>query len=151
MEEEFLEQRSGKSYSAFLAKGTKRQHRTYIGQWKKFCKEQNTDMQIASRAEGIEFLLLLYEKGLGYSAINTARSMLLEILKRQHRIWQTPHSHKNVKIIFQNKPALPRYIATYDAVIILRFLQSLPPSRKEFLLKWFTLKTMTLIELLSGH
>ena len=83
MEEEFLEQRSGKYYSGFLAKGTKRQYRTYIEQWKKFCKEQNTDMQIASTAEEIEFLFLLYEKGLGYSAINTARSMLSEILKKQ--------------------------------------------------------------------
>ena len=82
MEEEFPEQSSGKSYSSFLAKGTKRQYRTYTEQWKKFWKEPNTDLQSTSIAEGTEFLLLLYEMGLGYSAKNTARNVKRNFLKQ---------------------------------------------------------------------
>ena len=55
-----------------------------------------------------------------------------------------------LKGICWNRPALPRNIARYSGDIVLRFLQSLPRS-KEFSLKWWTLKTVTLIALLSEH
>ena len=109
-------------------------------------------MQSASIAEGTEFLLLLYKKGSGYSATNTARSMLTAILKKTDNIEFAKHPivTRMLKGIFRNRPALPIYIATSDADIVLRFLQSLPPW-KEISLKWFTLKTVTLIALLSGQ
>ena len=68
------------------SKNTKIQYKTYIEQWKKLRKEQNNDLQNASIAEGTEFLLLLHKKILGYSAINTARNMLLVILKKTDSI-----------------------------------------------------------------
>ena len=134
------------------SKNTKIQYKTYIEQWKKLRKEQNNDLQSASIAEGTEFLLLLHKKILGYSAINTARNMLSVILKKTDSIefGKRPIVTRMLKEIFRNRQALPRYIATYDADLALRFLQSLP-TWKEISLNWLILKTVTLIALLSGH
>ena len=55
-----------------------------------------------------------------------------------------------LKEIFRIRLVLPRFIVTYDADIVLRFLQTLPPW-KEILLKWLSLKTVILIVLLPGH
>ena len=51
---------------------------------------------------------------------------------------------------FKNRPALPRYIVIYDPDLVLIFLKSLP-SWNNITLKWLTLKTVTILSLLSGH
>ena len=65
----------------------------------KFLQRAKHELQSAAIVEGTEFLLLLYEKGLGYSAINTARSMLSEILKKINNteFGKHPNFHKNVE------------------------------------------------------
>ena len=45
-----------------------------------------------------------------------------------------------LKVIFRNRPALPRYIVTYDPDLVLNFLKSLP-SWNNITLKRLTLKT----------
>ena len=54
------------------------------------------------------------------------------------------------KGILRNRPALPRYMVTYDLDLVLNFLKSLP-SWNNITLKWLTLKTVTILSLLSGH
>ena len=58
----------------------KKQYKIYFKQWTTFCKTPAIDISYASIKDGTEFLLSLYKKGLGYLAINTARSMLSNIL-----------------------------------------------------------------------
>ena len=55
-----------------------------------------------------------------------------------------------LKGIFRNHPALPRYMVTYDRDLVINFLKSLP-SWDNITLKWLTLKTATILALLSGH
>ena len=55
-----------------------------------------------------------------------------------------------LKGIFRNRPALPRYMVTYDPDLVLNFLKFLP-SWNNVTLKWLTLKTVTILSLLSGH
>ena len=62
------------------AEKTRKQYKTYFGQWKEFCKDCKFSSTNASISEGSEFLLMLYKKGLSYSVINTARSILCMIL-----------------------------------------------------------------------
>ena len=60
--------------------GTGKQHHSYLGRWEKFCAQKTIVVEEASVENGIDFLASLYEDGLGYSAINTARSALSSVL-----------------------------------------------------------------------
>ena len=55
-----------------------------------------------------------------------------------------------LKGIFRNRPALSRYMVTYDPDLALNLLKSLP-SWNNITLKWLTFKTVTILALLSGH
>ena len=134
------------------AENTRKQYKTYYDQWIEFCKSNKVCTNNASIAEGSEFLFALYKKGLSYSVINTARSMLSMLLNTYNGIefGKHPIITRMRKGIFRNRPALPRYVATYDPDIVLSFLRVLP-SWENITLKWLTLKTTTILALLSGH
>ena len=129
-----------------------KQYKTYYNQWQDFCNTNKVSITNPSVAEGSEFLLVLFKKGLSYSVINTARSMLSMILKTYNGIefGKHPIITRMLKGIFRKRPALPRYVTTYDPDIVLNFLKALP-SWENITLKWLTLKTVTLLALLSGH
>ena len=134
------------------AENTRKQYRTYFGQWKEFCQDRILSLTNASISEGSEFLLTLYKTGLSYSVINTAKSMLSMIIPVCNRteFGNHPNIARMLKGIFRNRPALPRYIVTYDPDLVLNFLKSLP-SWNNITLKWLTLKTVTILALLSGY
>ena len=89
---------------------------------------------------------------IGYSAINTARSMLSSILPVKERIefGKHPIVTTMLKEIFRTRLALPRCICIYDAEIVIEFLKSLP-CWEETTLKWFISTLVTLLALLSSH
>ena len=124
------------------AENTRKQYRTYFGQWKEFCQDGNFSPTNTSISEVSEFLLMLYKKGLSYSVISTARSMLSMILPACNgtEFGKHPIIASMLKGIFRNRSALPRYIVTYDPDLVLNFLKSLP-SWNSITLKWLTLKT----------
>ena len=79
---------------------------------------------------GIDFLATLFSAGLGYSAINTARSALSSVLVLPNNI--TFGSHPLVvrfrKGVFELKPALSRYSRIWDVAVVLQHLQTLGPA-----------------------
>lgn len=94
----------------------------------------------------------LFEQGLGYSALNTARSALSQVLPPQAGVpfGELPLTKQFMKGVFQEKPSLPRYTVTWDPVLLLSFLRSQSPNGK-LDLKMLTLKTVTLLTLLSAQ
>ena len=60
--------------------GTLKQYQTYLNKWEKYCSERGLNIFNASVDEAIEFLTFLLQSGLGYSALNTARSALSLLL-----------------------------------------------------------------------
>ena len=66
---------------ASWAKDTKKQYNTYAKRWMEFCIMNRVSATEASVEQAIEFLTMLFEKDLSFSAINTAKSMLSVILK----------------------------------------------------------------------
>ncbi|XP_048584520.1 uncharacterized protein LOC116603512 isoform X2 [Nematostella vectensis] len=56
--------------------GTKKQCATYLKKWEHFCSKRQIDRTEASVENALAFLTSLYNSGLKYSAINTARSAL---------------------------------------------------------------------------
>lgn len=131
--------------------GTKEQYESYLKQWFEFCKTRSLNPVNSSLSAGLDFLHALYLRGLGYSAINTARSALSTFMSLgsnnvdfgSHRLVS-----RFMKGIFNAKPSLPRYSNIYDPSIVLQYLSRFRLKRS-ISLKILTLKTVTLLALLT--
>ena len=60
--------------------GTLKQYKTFLGKWELFCGKNKISPSEATIQDGIEFLTSLFNSGLGYSAINTARLALSAVI-----------------------------------------------------------------------
>ena len=105
--------------------GTTKQYQTYLDRWKKYCQEHKVDLFNTVLKHPIEFLVSLYKAGLCYSAINTARSALSAMLicKDGFKFGEHPLVCRYVKVVFELKPALPRYSEVWDVNIVLDYLK----------------------------
>ena len=132
--------------------GTHKQYASYIKRWISFCGRQQIDCVSPTIPQALDFLVELFEGGIGYSGINTARSALSCIVKPENGI--TFGSHPTVtrflKGIFESRPTAPRYTETRDVGKVLSFLQTIPTS-EDVLLKDLTLKTVMLVSLVSAQ
>jgi len=74
----------------------------------------------------LEFLTDLYKQGLGYSAVNTARSALSAALPplRAQTIGSHPHVVRFMKGIFELRMPKPRYEKIWDVSILLKYFQN---------------------------
>ena len=133
-------------------KSTRQQYKPFIAKWEQYCGSRKINPFSASIEQGINFLAELFQTGLGYSALNTARSALSTILvmRDQLTFGQHPLVCRFMKGIFESRPSLPRYHETWDVTIVLKHLAGLgPPESLSF--KNLTLKVVMLMALLSGQ
>ena len=100
----------------------------------------------------LDFLTLLYQQGLIYSAINTAHSTLSSYITLENGtcVGKNPLVSQLMKGIFQEKPPRPKYTEIWDVSIVLLYLQSLSAVDR-LSLKELTLKLLVLILLVSGQ
>ena len=145
-------------------KSSKDQYNSALKKWKAFCASNNEDPLYASIASGTNFLLELYDKGLSYSAINTARSALSATVHKvdSHDFGKHPLIVRFMKGIFRNRPALPKYSTMYNPDQVLDYLKIMPiwenfrvgenlKVTAKYNLKALTQKLTTLLALASGH
>lgn len=80
----------------------------------------------------LEFLQELYERGLRYSCLNTARSALSSIIVLDGNVTVGNHPlvQRFLKGVFQTRPAFPRYTTTWDTSIVLTDLKTLHPPKE---------------------
>ena len=132
--------------------GTSKQYHTYLGKWNQYCRDKNIDVFQPGVTNGIEFLVSLYKSGLGYSAINTARSALSSILVLEDgvKFGEHPLVARCMKGIFELKPALPKYTEIWDVNIVLGYLRAAAPLRS-LSLKQLTLNLTMLLCLTTGQ
>lgn len=100
----------------------------------------------------LEFLQELYEKGLGYSCLNTARSSLSSfiVLDGNVSVGNHPLVQRFLKGVFQSRPAFPRYTSTWDTSIVLTHLKTLHPP-KDISLQNLSYKLVMLCALVTGQ
>ena len=99
----------------------------------------------------LDYLLFLYESGLGYSSINTARSALSsEIFCDGVPAGSHPLVIRFMTGIFKLRPSLPKYTTTWDPQVVLKMLSKWYPNSKLSLTK-LTLKLVTIIALITGQ
>ena len=96
-------------------KSTQKQYGHYLKRWSTFCQDRNIDPVSPSVGDGCDFLVSLYNQGLGYSAINSARSALSACLhiSGAHQFGDNPNVVKLMRGIFNHRPTQPSIVLTY--------------------------------------
>lgn len=132
-------------------KGTTKQYSSYIKRWTTYCHQKQIDPVSATIPQALDFLVELFETGVGYSGINTARSALSSVLKPVNGItFGAQESVKRfLKGVYEARPSNPRYAVTWDVSKVLNYLKSI--STTECSLKDLTLKVVTLMSLVSAQ
>ena len=124
--------------------GTRKQYATYPQKWKCYCSSRGVDRICPPVEDGINFLAELYDSGIGYSAINTARSAVSSIVTLPN------NSSFGVHPFPQRGASLPKYKNIWDVNTVLMYLSSLHPPQ-DLTLKDLTYKTTMLLALLSAQ
>ena len=117
--------------------------------WEAYCLEKQIDLFHASIANVLDFLLTLFNRGLSYSTINTARSALSFLVHSVDGkpIGEHPLVCKFLKGVKRLRPALPRYKATWDTDIVMKYLVNMTHTE----LKDITKKVTMLLALLTAQ
>ena len=119
----------------------------------RYCSERSVDPFQAPINIVVEFLVEMFHKtGIKYSAINTARSAISSLLPSIGgvTIGNHPLIKRLMRGVFKERPALPKYVKTYDVDIVLRYLDKLGPAR-ELPLARLTERLATLLCILSAQ
>ena len=129
--------------------GTQKQYSTYIKKWVHYCSERQIDKFQTNVNNVLEFLSELFEKNIGYSAINTARSALsaMGIVCDGFSIGSHPLVVRFMKGVYNLWPVQSRYSKTWDISCVLQYLRKLSPVSK-LSLKMLTLKLIMLLALI---
>ncbi|PFX17394.1 TNF receptor-associated factor 4 [Stylophora pistillata] len=136
----------------FRVKAPKKQYITYIKKWQKFCAQRQINHTQPSVVPVLDFLTALYQQGLTYNAINTARSALSSYVTLEDGtcVGKHPLVFRLMKGIFQEKPPRPKNTEIWNVSLVLEYLQSSSPVDK-LSLKELTLKLVVIILLVSGQ
>ena len=132
--------------------GIQKQYSFYIKRWISFCHRQQIDGVSPTISQALDFLVELYESGIGYSGIYTARSSLSCVVKPIDGILLGSHPTvtRFLKGVFESRPTAPRYTQTWDVGKVLSYLQTIPNS-EDVSLKDLTLKTVMLVSFVSAQ
>lgn len=100
------------------------QYESYLKQFSEFCPDSIS----ASVQQGLSFLQHLLDRGLSYSALNSARSALSTVINVTDGTFGDQRDVSLfMKGVFNLKPPVPRYRATWDANDLLSILKPWAP------------------------
>ena len=130
---------------------TAKQYGSYLKRWMLFCDKKQIDQLNPSIGEILSFLTQLQDDGLGYSAINTAKSMLSTMFRIIHsRDIGNEILVKRFMIgVFHLKPSLLKTAFTWDVKVVLKFLNTM--ENHELNLRMLSVKLAVLIALTTGQ
>ena len=128
---------------------TKKQYGSYITRWFKFSGDHDFNPVSPSLAQACEYLVHLFNQGLGYSAINTARSALSSFILSKNGIsfGQEPLVVRLMKGFFNRRPTMPRYSNTWNPDTVLDYLKNTCTST----LKQLAFKLLMLLALATAQ
>lgn len=108
-----------------MERTTQKQYHSYIESWFTFCGRKDNPISPDINTV-LAYLTSLYDKGLGYSSINTARSAISSFLHvcGNFNIHDNGRVSRFMKGVFNDRPALPRYKTTWDVGTVLCYLKS---------------------------
>ena len=132
--------------------GTQKQYRTYLNKWMPFCDERKIAYYSPLLNEALQFLVRLFNQGLSYSALNTARSALSAIIITEggESFGTNRVVTRFMKGVFESRRPNPKYTKIWDVGLVLKHLSTLFPYDK-LALKDLTYKVLMLILLVSSQ
>ena len=112
--------------SASWRVGTGKRYSSHIERFVKLFRERYTDPIQATTEIVIEFLTEYFKTGVGYSSANSVRSALSSIIKPVCNVpsGKSPLVCRLLKGVFNIRPALPRYVTTWDVTKVFTFIKS---------------------------
>ena len=130
---------------------TRKQYGSYYKRWMHFFSERQIDTINPSVGNVVAFLTNLYDEGLSYSAINTAKSMLSSVFEIIHKrdIGKEVLIRRFMKGIFHLRPVISKTIFTWDVKVVLKFLSSLEDNK--LTLRMISVKLALLLVLTTGQ
>ena len=132
--------------------GTKSQYHSFTKKWFEFCDHHQCDYISPPLPFAIDFLAELFNAGLSYSSINTARSMLSSLicLENAHVAFgQIPTVKRFMKGVFELRPSFPKYTTAWSISTVFTFIRKSPLS--DITLKDLSYRTAFLLALLIGQ
>lgn len=119
--------------------------------WLSFCEQREIDKFNPSINDVLLFLSDLFSSGIGYSAINTAKSALSSVIGIVSNTDIGSHLliKRFMKGIFNKKPSLPRYNVTWPVSTVLSYLESV--DNYSCSLRDISKKLVTLLALTTGQ
>ena len=105
----------------------------------------------APAVEDVNFLSDVFDRGLGYSSLATARSVLGNFISVPgcSELSKHPLIRNLLKGVFNKRPPQPRYTVIWDSTLVIKYLATL--KNVEINLEMLSLKVCTLLTILSGQ
>lgn len=146
-----LSEKATEIMTAGFAESTRGQYDAHLNSFQEFCKNRGlTDFTVITVETGIDFLTKLFDRGLSYSSINSARSAISQftvVLDSTFSFGCHPITHRFMKGVFRLRPPCPKYMATWNVSPLLKYLEDLDDSK----LKSLSIKCVSLIALTTGQ
>nr|CAH7765043.1 unnamed protein product [Callosobruchus chinensis] len=136
------------SIQSSLSPSTLKQYTAYLKKWWDFCAtRQHSPFQYSLNLI-LTFLSIQFQNGASYATINSQHAAIVLIfpVKNSDKII----FKRSLKGIYNQKPSMPKYQATWDPHPVLLHLARLYPLEKISRLQ-LTMKLVTLLALITGH
>jgi len=133
------------------AEGTWKQYESSLKKWGKFCVKNQWNVYESNLSHYLSFLASLFEAGLSYNSINTARSALSSVFPPIDHVKIGEHRlvAQFMRGIARLRPIQSKYSVTWDPSLVLNLLESWDNSRIS--LKQLTLKLASLLALITSQ
>ena len=131
---------------------TKKVYGNYLRKWALFCVEHGIKLMSPTLPQACGFLKSLSKKGMGYGALNAARSALATILPRYEGVGFGKHPIVSwlVKGAYERNPPAPKYSSFWDVQKVFEMFKNWGKS-SELSLKHLTLKHAMLLMLVTAQ
>ena len=110
---------------ASLSESTRKKYNPYQQKWHIYCQENNINPVTPNITNVLDFLSNLYDQGLSYSAINSAKSALSHIIliPPYTKLSDHPLISQYGKGVFNLKPPRPKLQFVWDVKIVFSYLE----------------------------
>ena len=146
-----LSQGSTELLSHAWREGTTRQYDSTVWQWGAYCRKWKIDPLAPPIAAVVIFLTSLFEMGLGYGGVASARSALGNFITVHGfpKLADHPLMQKLLKGVANGRPPQPRYMRIWDTTLLIKYLDS--PTNEVLDFQHLCWKPSALLTILSGQ
>ena len=110
---------------ASLRESTRKKYNPYQQKWHTYCQENNINPVTPNITNVLDFLSNLYDQGLSYSAINSAKSALslIILIPPYTKFSDHPLISQYGNSVFNLRPPRPKLQFVWDAKIVFNYLE----------------------------